>query len=59
MQGFSQWNSSLEGDEKVNYPDGYQEMSTEEHLYWESVVEHIEMGMSEEEAKLKASQSIK
>lgn len=49
----------MEGDEKVNYPDGYQEMSTEEHLYWESVVEHIEMGMSEEEAKLKASQSIK
>lgn len=34
-------------------------MSTEEHLYWELVVEYMEMGMSEEEAKLKASQSMK
>lgn len=42
----------------MNYPDGYREMSEEEFLYWERVVELMQDGMSEENAKEKASSEL-
>ena len=38
----------------MNFPNGYQEMSEEEFKYWEIVVEYIQTGMTEEDAKIKA-----
>lgn len=34
----------------MNYPDGYQEMSTEEFIFWETVADYIDKGYTKKEA---------